>query len=101
MRRGEPKHLVCDLAEARLATLRGRSYLQLAELPAHQSEAVPSTKAIIATYRDDLGKGRRRIVVQGVVPGWFGSAFVRAWGFGLSMDGSLESLGERDLWDFT
>jgi hypothetical protein len=53
------------------------------------------SKAKLSTYRDDIGSGRLRIVVQLVVPGWLGfSSFVRAWGFTVDPDGSAALLGK-------
>jgi hypothetical protein len=95
------KRLMCTTAQARLGALRAQPYAQLAELPAYSGENINATKAQISTYRDDIGSGRLRIVVQGVVPGWLGFSFVRAWGFTVDPDGSLASLGEEALWDFT
>ena len=101
MRRAEIKVLTRSSAEARLAELRLRSHQSLAQLPSCLTENIPGTKALLCTYRDDLGGGRLRVVVQGVVPGWLGSAFVRAYGFTAEPDGSLKALSEEALWDFT
>jgi hypothetical protein len=101
MRRADLKRLMCTTAEARLEALRAQPYARLAELPPYSGENINATKAQLSTYRDDTGGGRLRIVVQGVVPGWLGFSFVRAWGFTVDPDGSLTSLGEKALWDFT
>jgi len=101
MRRADLKSLICTAAQARLATLRTQPYTRLAELPHHHGEGINGTKAQLSIYRDDIGSGRLRIVVQGIVPGWLGSSFIRAYGFTVDPDGSLASLGEEALWDFT
>jgi|SRR5579872_23208 len=101
MRRADLKRLMCTSAEARLAALRSQPYAQLVQLPPHRSETIGDTKALLAVWRDDIGAGRLRIVVQGVVPGWLGSAFVRPYGFTIEPDGSIAPLREEELWDFT
>ena len=101
MRRADLKRLACTIAEARLEALRAQPYSQLAALPSRSSADANGANAQISTYRDDVGSGRLRIVVQAIVPGWLGSSFVRAWGFTVDPDGAVASLGEEALWDFT
>jgi hypothetical protein len=101
MRRAELKHLVSTTAQARLEALRTQPYAQLAQLPSHSTENLAGTKAVVATYRDDIGEGRVRIVVQGFLPGWLGSAYVCPYGFTVGPDGSVARLNEEALWDFT
>jgi hypothetical protein len=101
MRRAELKQLVATTAEARLEFLRSQPYAQLAQLPSHGSDTIAGTKAVVATYRDDIGAGRLRIVVQAVLPGWLGSAFIRPYGFTVDPGGSIATLSEEALWDFT
>jgi hypothetical protein len=102
MRRADLKRVMCITAETRLESLRAQPYAQLAELPPYRGEDVNDSKAKLSTYRDDIGSGRLRIVVQLVVPGWLGfSSFVRACGFTVDPDGSAALLGKEALWDCT
>jgi hypothetical protein len=102
MHRADLKRFMCTTAAARLGTLRTQPYAQLAKLPAYSGEDINDAKAQLSTYRDDIGSGRLRIVVQVIVPGWLGfSSFVRAWGFTVDPDGSVAALNEEALWDFT
>jgi hypothetical protein len=101
MRRAELIRLMRTTAQARLEGVRSRPYTQLAELPPYSGENIDATKARLSTYRDDIGAGRLRVVVQGVVQGWLGFSCVEAWGFTVDPDGSVTSLPEEALWDFT
>jgi hypothetical protein len=101
MRRAGLKRLVSTAGQALLEALRAQPYAQLAQLPARTSEDISGGKAQLSIYRDELEAGRLRIVVQGIVPGWLGSAFVRAWGFTLEPSGSPTTLADEALWDFT
>ena len=87
-------------AEARLDALRVKPYADLNQLSSHSTESIPDTKGVVATYRDEIGAGRIRIVVQGLLPGWLGSAFIWADGFTLDPDGAMTPLSEEALWDF-
>lgn len=100
MRRADLKRLVSEAAQRRLAGLRAQDYAALMALPAHHSERIFGTKAVISTYRDTIGVGRLRIVVQAVLPGWLGSAFVRADGFAIDPDGTVVPLTRDVLRDF-
>ena len=100
VRRAELRRLVSTTAEARLEALRTRPYADLRQLPSHSTESIANTKGVVETYRDELGAGRLRIVVQGFLPGWLGSAFIWANGFTLDTDGSMAPLSEEALWDF-
>jgi hypothetical protein len=101
MRRADLKTLVCDSVHRRLATLRIQGYPALASVPTQHSEAIAGTKAVVSTYREQLADGRLRIVVQGLLPGWLGSAFIRAAGFTVDPMGTVEPLSEEALWDYT
>jgi hypothetical protein len=101
MLRSDIKRLAFNAAQSRLAARRPQTYAALAALPARRSETVPRTKGVISTYRDEIGASRLRIVVQGVLRGWLGSAFICADGFTIEPDGAVVPLTEKALWDFT
>lgn len=96
MRRTDLKRLVSEAAQRRLAGLRAQGYAALLALPAHHTEKIFGTEAVVSTYRDTIGGGRLHIVVRAVLPGWLGSAFIRADGFGIDPDGAAVPLA-RDV----
>jgi len=100
MRRVDLKRLLTDASRRRLDALRAQNYAALLALPNQRSEAIHGTKAVVSTYRDALGKGRLRIVVRGVLPGWLGFAYVRVQGFTVDPEGNVVPLPKDALRDF-
>jgi hypothetical protein len=85
-----------------LTILQKQRYATLAVLPASRTRNLKGSKALLATYRDNLPDGQLRVVIQGVVPGLGGIYhYIRAGGFTITPGGAVVMLSPEQLWDFT
>ena len=91
-----------ELLESRLSDLRKKSFAELAELPASQSEpAVSGTKRVTVTvWTDRTAPHELRVVVQAYRPWLLGFGKMAAEGFTIDNTGALRDLRPEELYEF-
>lgn len=91
------------LLDSRLDELRKKSFAELADLPASQSEpAMLGTKRVTVTvWTDRTGSHELRVVVQAYRHWALGLGRMAAQGFSIDSAGAIRDLRPDELYEFT
>jgi hypothetical protein len=94
---------VAAVIRERLATLKAKSFDELAALPGTSTEELfrDGTKMFVSVWHDVLGSGEHRIAVQAGKHGWLASWRGGADGFAINSENERRSLTDEELSPFT
>lgn len=91
-----------ELIENRLLELKEKPFSELVELEPCQSEQVSNNgkRVIVSVWKDEVGEGELRIVVQAYRRWFLGIGKMDAQGFLSSRSGEIRDLSKEDLYEF-